>query len=197
MKKLLLLLPIVITTVMACTKPEPIRRVIQEEPPVLSREEQVAQIFAGLTGKKQQNGLRAESSEQLNESNVFITNFTSGGFLLYGVNQNNSINVYGVSSDGALHANDTISTPMLATVLNASMNLQSTTGLEKDFTYFRPGIDDNDFGNGDFGKLPVPHPDDYGNKTKGKKSGDYRRKAMIFYTHFKQGGEVLPGDWIL
>ncbi len=109
---------------MACTKPEPIRRVLQEELPVLSREEQVAQIFAGLTGKKQQNGL------------IHCNWGWNGGY------------------NG----------------------------------YFHPSV------------LDPEHSmvaDDYGNKTKGKKSGDYRRKAMIFYTHFKQGGEVLPGDWIL
>lgn len=117
--------------------------------------QRVKTIYGELIGCKNLNELRASSEEKLEGADVYITNFSSGGFLLYGVDDHESIKVYGISSNGSLSSSDTIQTPQLRTILEGAIQLQAQGKNELDDTLIPlpPG------GGGGGYNPPLPQPD--------------------------------------
>ena len=83
-------------------------------------EDKVLSTFASLTDISP-SGLRAMSREKIGEEDVYITNFSPRGFLLYGEDSLGTISVYGVSGQGELHSEDSVQNPELSAIFKKAI----------------------------------------------------------------------------
>lgn len=92
-------------------------------------EQRALEVFCKLAKRQVSSALRSSDIEKLGESDVYISNFAGGGFLLYGVDPTEEVHVYGFSDSGKLNSSDTIATPILKTVLDNSIAIQNNTNI--------------------------------------------------------------------
>lgn len=96
-------------------------------------EQQIANLYQSIFNELPQGGLRAASNEKVGNGETYITNFASGGFMLYNVDSLGGVILLGLSDNGALSSKDTTNNPILKGIITQAMYAKGITdGAQKD-----------------------------------------------------------------
>ena len=120
-------------------------------------EQQIANLYQSIFNELPQGGLRAASNEKVGNGETYITNFASGGFMLYNVDSLGGVILLGLSDNGALSSKDTTNNPILKGIITQAMYAKGITdGAQKDWGV---GTSDPDHPIDPKPFEPIPTPD--------------------------------------